>query len=242
MWYALGAPLRVCNPDMILNGDVEKKDPAYDQIVPDVYQEGRDLEVQSRPLALVGEPRWFRTAPLPKTLGDIPLSDQSVSLSLDFAKTTNDFFRLILKVHCSKRGLWREVEHRYTNISPFLFTFWADGVSIGAPMPEGCGSMGGINSMRKLAGENEVYESDLTIDPKSIFSLVPGGRPRNLGMVAAFAEAQHECVILLQGDRSHGRLWPPRYPNGFRGSPIVVRSNKIQLGYVHKKWEIVQSR
>jgi hypothetical protein len=237
MWFPLGAPFRVCDPDTILGGDVEKKSPAYDGIVAEVYQEGRVVQVQSQSLSLVAEPRWFRTAQLPKTLGDVPLSDQGGSLSLDFAMTTNGLFRFILKVHCTDRGLWREVEHRWTNLIPFLFTFYADGVPVRAPMPKEWGRFGGVNGMTILAAKGAFYESDLTVDPKTILALVPGARVSELSVVAAFGESQHEFI----GSPGLRGPWRPILDD-YKGPPIFIRSNLVRLRHVYETWQVIQGR
>lgn len=248
-WFPLGAAFRICDPgtrfrDGAGKWDMDNTGPPYDDLVPDVYHEGHETEVQRHTLSLVAVPRWFEAAPVPRILEDVPLSEQGVSLAFVVKTTTNGLLRFVLKVPTSSRDLWREVEHRRTNVTPFLFSFWADGAPI-LPPPTNVWSgigIGGVNGMTRLARKGSAYEADLIVDANTILALVPGKRASELTVVAAFGESQHhgaECVARHQALKLP---WKPMYSEGYEGPPVSVRSSPVHLRYVHEQWEVIQVR
>jgi len=235
-WFPLGAAFRICNPDMILNGDSQKQNPSYDTLTAEVYHEGHRFEIQRKTLSVVREPRWFRNAAAPATIQDVQLSDQGASLILAINPNTNGFFRVTLRVDARNRDLWREIEHRWTDITPFLFAFFADGKPIRVES-EGWSKFGGVNGMTRLAPRGGFYELDLTVDPSSIVALIPSTNFNELVVIAAFGEYQHAAPGL-----NHRGAEKPRISEDYSGPPIIVRSNEVRLRRSSVGWTVVHER
>lgn len=235
-WFPLGAAFRICNPDIILNGDSQKQDPSYDTLTPEVYDEGHRFEIQSKTLSVVGEPRWFRNAAAPASIQDVQMSDQGASLILAIDPNTNGLFRVTLRVDARRRDLWREIEHRWTDITPFLFAFFADGKPVRMEST-GWSKFGGVKSMTRLAPKGGLYELNLTVDPSSIIALIPSTNFNELVIVASFGEYQHEAPRLKQ----NGAERPP-ISEDYSGPPIIVRSNEVRLRRSGMEWTVIHER
>jgi len=233
MWFSLGAPFRICSPGTILNGDTEKTLPAYDRIVPEVYHSHHRLEVQKTTLSVVPEPRWFKGSSLPESLQTLPSSDQGASLGFEIHPTTNGLLRFVLTLEAKERNVWREVEHRWTNITPLLFSFFADGKAVRPKGPDSWGKFGGVNSMTKLVDKGKTHAWELTVDPKTILPLLQDTEFELLTIVAAFSEYQQTYPGGIPNDEGK-----PGFSDGFTGPPIVIKSNPITVAYDGKTWRI----
>ncbi len=225
MWFSLGVPLPGTN------GGVEAE----------VYYENEWLDYQTRTLSFLLQPRWFRTAVIPNCLEDVPLSDQGTSLVLRITKTTNGLLRFLLRVRSTKRDVWREIEHRNSNITPFLFTFFADRRPVRALMSGQFANARGINTMTKLARKGEAYETELTICPDTIFDLAGGVKIKELSVVAAFGEYQHEFprVEIRKSLRDFYANRRPWFSEDYLGPPILIRSDIVRLRHSPEKWEAI---
>lgn len=237
MWFPLGAAFRICRPGTILNGDTEKTLPAYDAIIAEVHHSNHRLEVQKTTLSVVPDPRWFKGSGHPKSLQAVPLSNQGASLTFQIQPTTNGLLRFVLTLKAEARDVWREVEHRWTNLTPFLFTFFADGKAVRPKGPDSWGKVGGMNWMMKVVKQGKSYRWNLEVDPNSILSLLPDTKFKNLAIVAAFSEYQHEYPHM-----SSKPISISMGPGGFQGPPIVIRSNTVEMEFNEKKLKMKDDR
>lgn len=126
IWLPLGTTYRVCNPG------ATTQPPRDNDTVAEVYQENDRLTVQTNVLQVIQQPRWFKGSKPPDTLDDVPLTNQAASLTLEIKPSANQHvLHLMLTLKAQERTVWRELEHRWTNIIPFLFAFTVDGKPIG---------------------------------------------------------------------------------------------------------------
>ncbi len=233
MWFPLGAAFRICSPGTIIGGDAEKTLPAYDRIVSEVYHSHDRLEVQKTTLSAVPEPRWFKGSSPPESLQALASSDQGASLRLEIQTTTNGLLCFALTLEAQERNLWREVEHRWTNITPFLFCFFADGKAVRPKGPDSWEKFGGANSMTKLVDKGRAHAWQLNVDPKTILSLLEGAEFHELTVVAAFSEYQQIYPGGMFDDKGK-----PALSDGFTAPPIVIKSNPVKVTYDGKTWRI----
>jgi hypothetical protein len=233
MWFPLGAAFRICRPGTILNGDTEKTLPAYDEPIAEVHHSNHRHEVQKTTLSVVLDPRWFKGSSPPASLQALASSDQGASLRFAIQPTTNGLLRFVLSLEARKRDVWREVEHRWTNITPFLFSFFADGKAVRPKEPDSWGKFGGVNSMTKLVDKDKALAWHLTVDPKTILSLLQGAELERLTVVAAFSEYQQTYPGGILDDDGK-----PAFSDGFTGPPIVIKSNPVTMTYDGKTWRI----
>lgn len=227
IWLPLGTAFRLCQPGTIVNGDTEKTNPVYDTITAEVYQENDRLTVQTNVLQLIQEPRWFKGSKPPGALQDVPLTNQGASLALAIAPSNNQHsLHLVLTLKAQDRSVWRELEHRWTNILPFLFAFAEDGKPIGPRNPPSWSKFGGVNWMTELVPGGTSASWDVLIDTKSITAALSGRHPTTVTVVAAFSECQHEVPALFGRDDGDGGI-----KGEFKGPPITIRSNELRLDF-----------
>lgn len=231
VWLPLGATYRTCNPQYAT------QTPKGNDIVAEVYQENDRLTVQTNVLQVMQEPRWFTGfgSQPPDTIQAISLTNQGATLSLQIQPTDSpDILLFVLTLNAGNRTLWREVEHRRTNILPFLFTFAADGKSIG-PKPFAWGEICGANSMTELVSPGKSASWNLKVDSKSLLAAIGKYPFHTLTVVAAFSEYQHDYPAFC-GDPS--QEWRGDKPQGyFKGPPIVLRSNVVALHFDGQTWK-----
>lgn len=233
MWFPLGAEFRICEPNTIIDP------PNYNKIIAEVYRAQHRLSVQNEILSFIKEPRWFKGTSPPEILQDVPLTDQGVSLSLEVQTTeVPNIIRFVLTLKSGKRAVWREIEHRWTNVIPFLFAIYVNNkpvrfekLTMLRPIK------GGINAMIRLIDQGEKKQWDLRIDVKSIKDLIGDVKYDDLIFAAAFSEYQHlypAAFGLYEEDI--------RVPKEFKGPAIVIRSNIVRLELHGDKWRIKQNR
>lgn len=233
MWFPLGAAFRICSPGTILNGDAEKTLPAYDRIVPEVYHSNLRHEVQKTTLSVVSDPRWFKGSSPSQSLPALASSDQGASLGFEIHPATNGLLRFVLTLEAQDRNVWREVEHRWTNITPFLFSFFADGKAVRPKGPDSLGKFGGVNSMIMLVEKGKARTWKLTVDSKTILALLSSTGVEELTVVAAFSEYQQTYPGGMFGEDGK-----PAFSDGFTGPPIVIRSNPVTVTYDGRIWKL----
>ncbi len=166
--------------------------------------------------------------PYPKNIEEIPLVDQGASLRLEITETkTPSVMRFKLTLKASERTVCRELEHRCTNITPFLFAFFADGKPVSRPWGD-FGKFGGTNGLVELVEKGQEYTWDLKVDTKSIDALLPDTPVRSLQIVACFSERQHQTgfmgLDIHFGTERH------------TGPQILVRSNTVCLEKAADGW------
>lgn len=158
--------------------------------------------------------------PYPKDLASLPLKDQGATLDLVVANSqAPEELVLRLTLKSKERGIYREVEHRWTNITPFLFALYADGEAI-TRIETGFYKMGGASQfidVVEACGENTWT---LRLTTESLNTLV-GPEAKEVAIIAAFSERQHEAYLpgsQLRSTLLHGL--PPQ---------ILIRSNVARI-------------
>ncbi len=159
---------------------------------------------------------------LPRRIEDLAQVDRGVRLQLGTEPSTAvGELHLTLTLSTKDRGVRREVEHRYTNVLPFLFQILADGKPLAA-QPETVFSMRGSHSLVELVPANDAKTWHLRVDQKSLDALLPTGT-KELKLTAAFSERQH--VLWTEGVQNLGEVWnlSDLHPQ------LLIRSNTVKL-------------
>jgi len=175
--------------------------------------------------------------PYPNTIKDLPSEAQGATLKLHISKgskATELIFALSLKAE--KQAIKREVEHRWTNVLPFLFAFYADGKAVKGDMIASART-GGSNRFIELVSAGSSKEWKIKVDVRSFESLA-GPRVQELSIVAAFSERQHE-------DSSDFKLRAPEIANEASGNvlqdpQITIRSNVFRIKRTAQGWQPAQ--
>jgi len=226
-WFPLGTTFAICNPGVTSNTlrDTE--------IAADVYQEKDCLTVQSNVLQVVQSPRWFGGHHIPAALNDVPLTNQGASLTFEIRRGRSpNILEFDLTLTAGQRKVWREMEHRKTNIFPFLFNFVADGKQARPIKELESGGIGGVEWMTELAPAGTSTTWRISVDAVSIGRSLKLESAKSLVVVAAFSEYQH---VRWMG-ASEKFPCDPQFAEGFKGPPIVLRSNSVRLLHDGKKW------
>jgi hypothetical protein len=156
-------------------------------------------EVRSRPGCLMEEMQVEETdhycipgtLPPPRRATDLPVEDRGVTLKLNVAPTDNAaVLRFELTLASRSRDVEREVEHRSTNVLPFLFAFEADGRPVVQAL-DAWVSEGGTEWSPRLVGAGESRTWLLKVDTESLAKLLPPGT-KEVAVIAAFSDRQHE--------------------------------------------------
>ena len=175
-------------------------------------------------------PTW---PPYPKTINDLPSKAQGATLKLHISRGSNaGELTFALSLKAEKRAVKREIEHRRTNILPFLFAFYADGKAVKSELR--CSSqIGGANSFIELVSAGSRQEWKINVDVKSI-DAIAGPRVQELCIVAAFSERQHE-----DGAGSEPRPASPRedLDNVLLEPQITIRSNVYRIERTAQGWQ-----
>jgi len=130
--------------------------------------------------------------PYPERVDDLPVEDQGVRLDLAVRQGDEpDILEIFLTLRTSRRDVKREIEHRYTNVLPFLFAVFADGRAIAVPF-KGWGRMGGINGWVDLVPKGQQKTWRLEVHTESLSRLLPEPAPKRVELVAVFYERQHQ--------------------------------------------------
>jgi hypothetical protein len=131
----------------------------------------------------------------------------------------------MLTLSTGARPVCREIEHRWTNTLPFLFTFRIDGQTAIVPGPDSSMKLGGINQLIELVPAQGKRTWVLKVDEPGIRRLLPDSRPHVMEVTAAFSDRQHGQSALLD-DLGFGSTMPYH-----AGDPrqVLVRSNTATL-------------
>ncbi len=197
------------------------------------YRLSEAREAQGRSLALVEEPRWFDGAPKtpapPKYLADVPLRDRGARLELSIEDGDAETLILSVTLHAgAERPLWREHEHRWTNVVPFLFGVYAGGVPVQVPW-EGSAKMGGIQDFVELVAAGKSRRWALRLDRASLDALLGERGERRLELIAVFGERQHSSYATLGPEYAKPMDDAFQDPPPFEDAPVVVRSARVPL-------------
>ena len=176
------------------------------------------LEPASEPSYQIPNP-----PPYAKRVEDLPTSHHSSSLkfAIEPQKEPGEL-AFVLTLTAGDRSIRREIEHRNTNVVPFLFGLQADGKLISEEL-NGTRKDGGTNKLIELVPAKTSQTWRFRVARKSLDSLVPE-TTQQLEITAAFSERQHEGYAGIDQSSSL-EVWnlkdlPPQ---------ILVRSNVVRL-------------
>ena len=165
--------------------------------------------------------------PYPETPADLPREQNGVRLLMEVRQAKDPKVLLFdLTLSSDRFALSREVEHRYTYILPFLFSFYADGEAVFPPEPQSYSKFGGASWMLALVEKGEQKKWSLRVSKRSIAKLLGNRRPQALAIVAAFSQRQPDFWSGFGGPFPQGdwlTLGPDDPPQ------VVVRSNVVEI-------------
>ncbi|MBS0203579.1 MAG: hypothetical protein JSS49_11810 [Planctomycetes bacterium] len=163
------------------------------------------------------------TAPAqPQKLTDLPLQDQGASLKFTVEPSTNpEILEFRLDLTATGRAIRREIEHRHTNVIPFLFAFYVDGKAIRKEATSH-GTDGGSRNLVELVPAKSHQQWSLRVARKSMETILPADAA-TVTIVAAFAERQHEEAT--ESPRFDGEVWDLRQIS----RQILIRSNPVTV-------------
>ena len=170
--------------------------------------------------------------PYPKSVEDIPRQNQGAALQLHIenADVPGELI-FTLTLAAGERVVRREVEHRWTNVLPFLFAFFADGKAVSHKLAS-FGKVGGVNTLVDLVPPRTQKGWRLRVATESIDALV-APEVQELAIVAAFSERQHEGLFAGGLARAFD-VWDMND----RKPQIIVRSNVIRIRRAGRGWVV----
>ncbi len=123
--------------------------------------------------------------------GDLPTQHHGASLkfAVEAAKESDEQV-FVLTLTAGDRPIRREIEHRNTNVVPFLFAFQADGKAVSVEL-DGGSKEGGSNRLIELVPAKASQTWRLRVARKSLEGMIPANAQK-LEITAAFSERQHE--------------------------------------------------
>ena len=168
--------------------------------------------------------------PYPKRIEEVATLDQGAALkfAIEPSKEGHEFV-FALTLDAKERAIRREVEHRATNIVPFLFACYADGKAIAMDL-DGKSHEGGANQLVELVPAKSAKTWRLRVAAKSLAAIVPK-EAQELALVAAFSERQHE------GYQEGGHLRLEHWDLRDLPLQILVRSNVVKLNRAGNGWQ-----
>ena len=125
--------------------------------------------------------------------------------------------------HCivHERALWRESEHRSTNVLPFLFGLAVDGRPV--HLESSCSAHeGGSVRFERLVEPGGSRRWSVRVDAASLRVHVVSGKGAALTLVALFCERQHTGWATGEGELPSP---DPQLALPFEGEPVLIRSN-----------------
>ena len=131
------------------------------------------------------------------------------------------------------------LEHRWTNIVPFLFAFVADDGPIGCKGPPSFSKFGGVKWMMGVVRKGKSTTWTLKVDADSITAALGPHSYKTISVVAAFSEFQHEPLLKAVADDERPS---DAFSEHFKGPPITIRSNDVRLTFDGTQWTVTQDR
>ena len=161
---------------------------------------------------------------------DIPVANQGATLKFAVTRPQKEGeLAFSLTLAAGERAIRREIEHRNTNVVPFLFAFRADGKAVTREL-DGTSNEGGTNRLVELVSAKSRQDWQLRVSTKSLNQLLPEDTHK-LEIVAAFSERQHQGYA-GEGQSDSLESWnlkdlPPQ---------ILIRSNVVRLIRTGDHW------
>ena len=185
--------------------------------------------------------------PLPTRINEVKTNDRGVTLALDIKPVSQTVLRFKMTLKSDQRTVWREIEHRHTDVVPLLFAIYIDGKPFNADKEQNGGRFGGLpQSIQLIPAGGGKHDWSLQVDAASINKLLPDQSKHTVMFFAAFSEVHwmdffnnpYEFSI-ESTQRLESRISPPE---GHDGPQILVRSNAAEIQWNGKKWTSSQSR
>lgn len=178
----------------------------------------QQLEPASEPSYQIPNP-----PPYAKRVEDVPTAHHGSSLkfTVEPQKEPGEM-AFVLTLTAGDRSIRREIEHRNTNVVPFLFALQADSKVVSEEL-DGTRKEGGTNKLIELVPAKTSRTWRFRVARKSLDAMIPE-TTQQLEITAAFSERQHEGYA--GNDQSASlEVWnlkdlPPQ---------ILVRSNVVRL-------------
>jgi hypothetical protein len=195
----------------------------------------RSFEEDAQLLKISGQSGLTKMLPVaphsPVVPEQLPLEDRAVRLSLKLSPgTTPAILEMELNLSSAHRTLYREVEHRNTNVLPFLFSLKVDGKPLRIP-DAGMSKEGGRDYLVQLVEPGGTRTWKLRVNEKSLRELLPDSSPHTIEMFAAFSERQHEgCAGFA--NMLFENPWLRTEP----GPQFIVRSAGAKLRWTGREW------
>jgi hypothetical protein len=173
----------------------------------------------------------------PKSIADLPVQDQGASLRLAVEhneKVAQDEIIFTLTLSSGKRAIQREIEHRRTNVLPFLFAFTADSKQVSHQL-RGGKQGGGTNQWIELVPT----QSQKTWTVRASLNSLAKMLPKDAGdseIFAVFSERQHEYYEAA-GPQALEEVWSVEALKK-RPPQILLRSNGVRLHRAGEKWSV----
>jgi hypothetical protein len=174
--------------------------------------------------------------PYPKSPRDLPLEDRGVRLNFE-AATTNDpsLLQFSIALSAADAPVWRETEHRWTNIVPLLFCFYVDRKPVTRELGW-YGKVGGIQNYIVAVAAHRTRNWAFHVQEASVRQFLPDAKPHRVVILCAFSETQHEwyaSALDYSFMYATNEITPP---TRHRGAQVLVRSNAVDLDWDGTKW------
>jgi hypothetical protein len=204
--------------------------------------------------ATAGEPAYqLPSQPkYPKSIDELPQNEQGASLTLAVDATPQAIdapsddaitaetkpaekahvLTLALTLAAGDRAIQREIEHRRTNVLPFLFAFKVDGKPVMREPLGGVGE-GGTQKFIELTPAKSQTTWTVRMAVDSLAALLPEDA-QQIEVAAVFSERQHEGYS-ENGPVSVGEIWSTEALKN-RPPQLVLRSNSVRLQKKDAQW------
>lgn len=176
----------------------------------------------------------------PQSIDAVSKQDQGATLQLATAtdaNATDGEIVFTLTLTSGDRAIEREIEHRRTNVLPFLFAFTADGKPVVRESRGGV-SNGGTNRFIELVPARSQKTWTLRCEIDSLAKILPA-EATEATIIAVFSERQHEHYE-KGGPISLDEIWSSEALKK-RPPQIVLRSNEIRLHKEGATWGLRKS-
>ena len=204
----------------------EDAPPCWYALGGDVYHQGDAESVVRSILSFGADPHWFEffEGARPESIEAVRTERHGARLGLTVRPLEEDprLLRLTLTLAGGTRGLYREIEHRHTNVLPFLFALRTGGRNVTSTDPGTSSRWGGMSGRVRLVNPGAERRWELVVTASSLERLLPGPLPERVEIVAAFAERQHESLPFLRSFRRFGQ-------GDERGTPAEPRAHEDRV-------------
>lgn len=201
-------------PELVSDAEVARRRAAAGIVV----EEARLVEGDTPPGM-----RWLGTTPpLPRRIEEIARHPEGPQLSLGLERRdTDNELRLEISLRAGSRPLWRQAEHRSTNVLPFLFALSVNGEPVRVETT-GAAHCGGISRFHQLVAAGATRAWTLRLDATSL----PLQEADEVSITALFCERKHTGFAALDGEHPAPQV---DLETPYTGDATLIRSNTVTL-------------